>query len=61
MSDFSFFCTFVLGSEKSTDGTFVAVELSFRGTFAPVELSFLGSKRSKNFRSLELSFLQQNE
>ena len=25
MSDFSFLCTFVPGSEKSTDGTFVAI------------------------------------
>jgi len=63
MSDFSFLCTFVPGSEKSTDGTFVPVELSFCGTFAPwyfrscIELSFLISKRAKNFRSLELSFL----
>jgi len=35
--EFSFLCTFVAGSEKSTDGTFVSVELSFPRTFAPVE------------------------
>jgi len=59
MSDFSFLCTFVPGSEKSTDGIFVpwSVEHSLLGTFAHVELSFLGSERPKNFRSLELSFL----
>ena len=62
MSDFSFLCTFIPGREKSTDGTFVPMELSFRRTFAPwnfgsCELSYLGSERSKNFRSLELSFL----
>ena len=32
---FSFLCTFVPGSEKSTERTFAPVELSFRGTFAP--------------------------
>ena len=63
---FSFLCTFIPGSEKSTERTFAPVELSFRGTrertfqelsfrgtFAPVELLFLGSERSKNFRSYE--------
>ena len=55
---FSFLCTFVLGSEKSTERTFAPVELLFRGTslletFTPVELSFLGSEHSKNFRSYE--------
>ena len=50
---FSFLCTFVPGSEKSTEKTLAFVELSFRVTFAPVELSFLGSERSKNFRSYE--------
>jgi len=34
MADLSFLCTFIPGSEKSTDGTFVPVELSFHGTFA---------------------------
>jgi len=68
---FSFLCTFVPGSEKSTERTFAPVELSFRGTFAPgernvqellfhktfapLELSLLRSKCSKNFRSMELS------
>ena len=42
MSDFSFLCTFVPGSEKSTERT-----------FAPVELSYLGSERSNNFRFCE--------
>jgi len=42
MTDFSFLCTFIPGSEKSTDGTFAPVELFFRGRFAPW-----------NFRSLE--------
>ena len=54
---FTFLCTFVPRSEKSTDGTVIPVELLFRGTFAAVELSFLWSERSMNFRSLELSFL----
>jgi len=63
--DFSFLCTFVPGSEKSTDGNFLPVELSFpgkvpelslRGTFALVELSLLRSECSKNVRSMELSF-----
>jgi len=35
MTDFSFLRTFVPGSKKSADGTFVPVELSFRGTYAP--------------------------
>ena len=34
---FSFLCTFVRGSEKSTERTFAPVALSFRGTFAPVQ------------------------
>ena len=54
---FSFLCTFVPGSEKSTERTFAPVELSFRGTFAPVELSFLWSEHSTNFRSMERSLL----
>jgi len=45
MSDFSFLCTFVPGSDKSTDGTFVPWNIRC------LELSFLGSERSKNFRS----------
>jgi len=64
MLGFSFFCTFVPGSEKSIERTFVPVELLFPwnyrsvehsllGTFAPVELSFFGSEHSKNFRSYE--------
>ena len=41
---------------------FHSVEHSLLRTFAPVELSFLGSERSKNYRSLKLSFLWlQNE
>ena len=32
---FSFLCTFVPGSEKSTKRTFTPVELSFCGTFTP--------------------------
>ena len=52
---FSFLCTFVPGSEKSTERTFAPVEHSLLGTFAPVELSFLGSESSKNFRSVEHS------
>ena len=62
MSDFSFICTFISGSDKSIERTFVPVELSFRGTFAPwnfrtcgtfvpVKLSFLENEYSKNFRS----------
>jgi len=65
MTDFSFLCTFVPGSEKSTDVT-IPVELSFRRTFSPCscgsfvprertfqELSFPGT-----FLPVELSFLQ---
>ena len=33
--NFSFPSTFVPGSEKCTERTFVSVELSFRGIFAP--------------------------
>ena len=53
---FSFQCTFVPGSEKTIEGTFAPVELSFHGTFAPGNFrsfSFLGSEGSKNFRSVE--------
>jgi len=50
MTDFSFLCTFVPGSEKSTDGTFVPVELSFPGTFALV-----------TFTHVELSFLRNQD
>ena len=64
-------CTFVPGSEKSTERTFAPVklllrgtfapgerevqELSFHGTFAPLELSLLRSECSKNFRFMENS------
>ena len=47
---------FVPGSEKTIEGTFAPVELSFHGTFAPGNFrsfSFLGSEGSKNFRSVE--------
>ena len=56
MSNFSFLCTFVPGSEKTTDGTFVPaeLELSLAGTFVPVELSFLW-----NFRSFRTNRLFQ--
>jgi len=56
MSDFSFFCIFVLGSEKSTDGTFVPVELSFRGTFAPWNSRSCGTfvPRKQTFQELSL-------
>jgi len=43
--------------ELSFPWIFRAVEHSLLVTFASVELSFLGSERSKNFHSLELSFL----
>jgi len=71
--DSSFLCTFVPGSENSTDGTFVPVELSFpgtfghverkvqelplHGTFAAMELSLRSSECPKNFCSKELPFL----
>jgi len=48
--DFSFLCTFVPGSEKSTDGTFVSVELSFPETFAPVERKVRELSHPWNFR-----------
>jgi len=44
MTHFSFLCTFIPRSEKSTDGIFVPVELSLLG------LSFLQHEYSKNFR-----------
>jgi len=69
MSDFSFLCTFVPGSEKSTDGTFIPVELSFCGTFAswnfrscgtfvPRERTFQEPSLPGTFVPVELSFLQ---
>jgi len=65
MSDFSFLCTFVPGSEKSTDGTFILVELPFRGTFASWNFRSCGTFHSSGANvprafancSLELSFL----
>jgi len=49
--DFLFLCTFVLVSEKSTDGTFVPVELSFPGTFVPLERKVQELFAPWNFRS----------
>ena len=56
MMDFSFLCTFVPESVKSTDGTIVPQEQTFQelslpGTFAPVEHLPLRSECSKNFHS----------
>ena len=57
MLDFTFLCTFVSGSEKSTDGTFVlSRERKFHGakvlgTFAPEERKFHGCESSWTFRS----------
>ena len=47
--DFSFLCTFVPGSEKSK------VQLLLSWNFRSVEHLLPGSKKSKNFRSMELS------
>ena len=41
---FSFLCTFVPGSEKSTERTFAPVELLFHGTFAPWNFRSSGAK-----------------
>ena len=46
---FSFLCTFVPGSEKTIERTFVPWNIR------SLELSFLGSEGSKNFRSVEHS------
>ena len=53
--EFSFLCTFVAGSEKSTDGTFVSVELSFPRTFAPVEQKV----QELSLMELSLSYLKE--
>jgi len=59
--DFSFLCTFVPVSEKSTDGTFVPVELSFPGTFVAAIVRYSSGANVPrtlalwNFCSLKLS------
>jgi len=35
--DFLFLCTFVAGTEKSTERTFAPMQVSLRGLFAPEE------------------------
>ena len=57
---FSFLCTFVPGSEKSTERTFAPVELSFRGTFAHWNFRSSGGKVPRTFVHMKLSF-HENE
>ena len=54
---FSFLCTFVPGSEKSTERTFAPVELSFRGTFASWNFRSCGTFVPWERTFQELSFL----
>jgi len=53
---FSFLCTFVPGSEKSTERNFAPVELSFRGTFAPWNFRSCGTfvPPERTFQELSL-------
>jgi len=46
---FSFLCTFVPGSQKSTERTFAPMELSFCGTSAPWNFRSLGANIPRTF------------